>query len=130
MKISLVELVKVNEFLKKNPQAYSVEEIGQGCLKGVDTSAVFRYCNVLTELGLVEKKLIKPVDSMFENWFYMHGSWKNKTLMYKLIKCETCMEETSHVQVDTTGGTKYSCELCGRYESETIEQYYVRMKRR
>ena len=43
-------------------------------------------------------------------------------LFYKQLFCNICGECTSHVQVDTVEGSKWSCEICGSYYEEEEEQ--------
>ena len=47
---------------------------------------------------------------------------------YRQIECVICEEKTSHVEIDTVDGRKWSCEFCGAYEGETVEENYYRMR--
>ena len=42
-------------------------------------------------------------------------------IRYRIVQCNVCGEETSHVEVDTVEGKKMQCEICGTYWGEGNE---------
>jgi len=49
-------------------------------------------------------------------------------IVYKEIFCTECMEVTSHVEIDTVEGKKFSCEICNTYNVPQQEKLVMQVE--
>lgn len=50
----------------------------------------------------------------------------NEEIRYDELYCQVCGEPTSHAEIDTWDGKKWSCEICGSVYGESPEERFGR----